>query len=267
MSSVATITVVGSVASSMIAANNMKGPAQAQYTPVDVGAEAAKALKANQDNLAGNEALSAQTNTFNQGQANSMMEQALPGWSKLQSSLMSTTQGLLTDPYNLPSDVQQNLERQAAEKGVSSGARGQFNQFSLLRDLGVNELQYGQSRISQAQGLSSLLAGTAPRVNPMSPMSMFVSPQEAIQQQQYTNTQQQAIQQGYNNSQAQLNNYKTQMINNSFQSALGMISGSGELDAATGGGGPSADQLNAPSGQGQPVPISSMLTGAEQANW
>ena len=225
MSSIATITVVGSVAGSLISANNMKGPAAAPYTPVNVGQQETAALQANQNNLGANEQLSAQTNTFNQSQANSMMEQALPGWQKLQSSLMNTTQNLLTNPYQLPSDVQQNLERQAAEQGVSSGARGQFNQFSLLRDLGVNELQYGQSRISQAQGLSSFLAGSAPRVNPMSPMSMFVSPQEAIQQQQYTNTQQQSIAQGYNNSQAQLNNYKTQMVNNSFQSAMGMIGG------------------------------------------
>ena len=182
------------------------------------------ALTATQDNQAQAQQVESATNTFQQGQANSMMEQALPGWGKLQSSLMSTTQDLLKNPYSLPDDVQQNLERVAAEKGISAGTRGQFNQFSLLRDLGVNELQYGQNRIAQAGNLSNLLASTAPRVNPMSPLSYMVTPGQETAALMQNNDYRQASE----NAQVGLSNYKTQLLmdaNSQYNAQLGSIWG------------------------------------------
>jgi hypothetical protein len=256
------VTAVGAVGS-MVAANQKKVPGAVQYQPVDVGKSASDAINANLDNQAKSNALISSANTFNQGQATSMMEQALPGWGKLQSSLMSTTQDLLKNPYDLPPDVQSNLERISAEKGISAGTRGQFNDFSMLRDLGVNSLQYGQSRINQAGSLSSLLASTAPRVSPMSPLSMMVTPDQAIGQQQYTNTQNQAIDQGYQNSLAELNNYKAQVMSNSFSqlsgAAMGVVGGAGKS-----GGGWGTTNVNQGTGAGTG---GSFSTAAASGGW
>ena len=225
MSAIAVGAVVVGAVGSMVAANQKKVPAAVQYQPVDVGKSASDAINANLANQDKINQLSSSTNTFNQTEANRMMEIALPGWTKLQSTMTSTAEGLLTNPYDVPADVQTNLERIAAEKGISAGTRGQFNDFSLLRDLGVNELQYGQSRISQASSITSMLASLAPKVNPMSPLSMYVTPAQAIDQQQYTNTMDQAINQGHANALAELNNYKAQVLSNSISSVTGAIAG------------------------------------------
>ena len=131
----ASITAVGGMVSA-----NQKKTAKPQYQQqLDWQAEQKKAIEGNLATLPDAEKLSAATNTFNQSESNRLMEQALPGWSKLQSSLMSTTQDLLTNPYELDSDTQSYLQKKAAEMGVSSGARGGFEKFNLLKDFGVTE--------------------------------------------------------------------------------------------------------------------------------
>ena len=176
----AAITAAGSIA----AAKMTKTPKTVTQAGINWQDEQQKAIEGNLATLPQAEKLSAATNTFNQSESNRLMEQALPGWSKLQSSLMSTTQDLLTNPYELDSDTQSYLQKKAAEMGVSSGARGGFEKFNLLKDFGVTSMQYGQQRINQAQSLTSLLASTAPRVNPMSQISMFVTPTQIAQAQQ-----------------------------------------------------------------------------------
>lgn len=192
--------------------NKKKAPATAPFIPVDVGDEQKKAVESNlgaQDDI---EQLLERANKFSQGQASSLMEQALPGFGNLQKKFMETSAGLLDDPYNLPKDVEQNLARLAAERGISAGTRGQFNDFSLLRDFGINQLQYGASRIGQAQSVFSTLAQLAPRVNPLSPMSFYVTPDTAIQTQMQNRVQQQAVQQGANNAQAAASNWNRQNL-------------------------------------------------------
>jgi len=235
--------VVGAVGS-YAASSRVRAPGAVQYQPVDPGAVASQTIDSDSANLAKANQLTSGINQFSQGQANSMMEQALPGWGKLQSSMTSTTEDLLKNPYDLPPDVQQNLERLSAEKGISAGTRGQFNDFSLMRDFGVNELQYGQSRINQASGLYQLLASTAPRVNPVSPMAFMVTPSEAIQQQQHTNDQNQAINQGNQNAIAAANNYRMQALSNSFAQIgsmgslfSGAVGGGSRGGGGSGGGG------------------------------
>lgn len=151
------------------------------YQTTDLTTEQKKATQANLAQEGDIEQLLARANKFNQGQATGLMEQAVPGWGKLSQKFLQTSDQLLTNPYDVPADVQANLTRIAAERGISSGARGQFSQFSLLRDLGVNALNYGQSRISQAQGLLQLVGSLAPRVNPLSPMSFYATPAQYAQ--------------------------------------------------------------------------------------
>ncbi len=156
-----------------------KGVALPPYQPVDLAKEQQGAINANAIAEGDIEALLARANTFNQSQASGLMEQAVPGWSKLSQKFLQNADSMISNPYDVPKDVENNLARIASERGISSGARGQFSQFSLLRDLGVNALNYGQSRISQGQSLLQLVGSLSPKVSPLSPLSFYVTPAQA----------------------------------------------------------------------------------------
>ena len=201
-----------------------KAAAGAAYqAPIDWQEEQRKALEGNLATLPKSEKLSAATNTFNQSESNRLMEQALPGWSKLQASMTSTAQNLMTNPYELDQDTQDYLQKKAAEMGVSSGARGGFEKFNLLKDFGVTSMQYGTQRINQAQSLFSTLASTAPRVNPMSPISMFVTPQQIASATQQQNSSNQQVAQSANNLQTQATMNQNQAIWGSVGSVAGSV--------------------------------------------
>ena len=218
-----------------------KASAANQVAPVDLQEEQAKAVEGNLANQAKIESLVSSTNAFNQSQATSMMEQAIPGFSALQSKLMATTNDLLTNPYDLPKDVQTNLERLAAERGVSAGTRGTFNEFSLLRDLGVNSLQYGQSRIRQAGGLAGIISSIAPKANVMSPLSFYNTPQQYIQNQQLTNANDQAVRQGAINAELAATNYQNAGIANAITGLAGVA---GSVDWGKLGGSQKTAKVN-----------------------
>ena len=238
------VAVAGGAYGAMSQASAAKKAARAsaanRVAPIDLQEEQTKAVDGNLANQAKIESLVSSTNAFNQSQATSMMESAIPGFSALQSKLMATTNDLLTNPYDLPKDVQTNLERLAAERGISAGTRGTFNEFSLLRDLGVNSLQYGQSRISQAGGLASLMASIAPKANVMSPLSFYNTPQQYISNQQMNNANDQAVKQGAINAELAAANYQNAGIANAITGLAG-VAGSvdwsklgGSQQAATG---------------------------------
>ena len=190
--------------------------------PVDLQEEQTKALDGNLANQKKINTLVSSTNAFDQSQATSMMEQAIPGFSALQGKLMATTNDLLTNPYDLPKDVQTNLERLAAERGVSAGTRGTFNEFSLMRDLGVNSLQYGQSRINQAGSLAGIISSIAPRANVMSPLSFYNTPAQYAANQQLTNANNQATTQGAINANLAAANYQNAGITNAITGLAGV---------------------------------------------
>lgn len=190
--------------------------------PIDLNAEAKKSLAGNIANEGDIEALLSRANSFNQDQNISLMEKAMPGYGELAKKFTSTASGLLDDPYSLPKDVEQNIARLAAERGISAGTKGEFNDFSLLRDFGINSLQYGQSRINQAQGITGLLASLAPKVNPLSPMSFYVTPGQQAQ----VAAGNQANQQASNNATAAANNYNDAGTWSAITSGLGSVVGS-----------------------------------------
>jgi hypothetical protein len=200
----------------------MKAPGAA--APIDIQDVQKQAIQGNIANQADIEKLVASTNKFQQGQALSLMEQAMPGYKSLTSKLSGQAEKLATSPYEVPADVQANLQRLAAEKGISTGRSGQAGQFSLLRDLGVNQLQYGQQNLQTASGLTSLLASIAPKVNPMSPMSMYISPEQALN----IAVGNKDREQGALNSQAALANAKAQVDANMWGQigSAAMVAGS-----------------------------------------
>lgn len=196
----AVVSAAGTVYSTESAKKSAKGGA-APYSAPSIADTQKEAIDANFQNQGSIEALINRGNSFNADQALSVQNKTMPGYSALAASLTNRAKTLADNPYDVPKEVQDNIARIAAERGISAGTRGQFNDFSLLRDFGVNELQYGQSNINQAQSLTGLLATIAPKVNPMSPLSFYVTPPQALANATGNSTQNQAIAQSSLNAQ------------------------------------------------------------------
>ncbi len=219
----------------------------AAFTPVDLQEEQRKAIGGNLANQEAIQSLTSSTNRFDQQQATELSEMALPGIGKLRSNLLKTSSDLLQNPYDLPPDVQENLARIASERGISAGTRGQFNDFSLLRDLGVNQLQYGQQRINQAGSIAGLVSSIAPKVNPMSPLSFYVTPGQSATVAGANNTGQQATTQAGNNSSTAASNFNTATWANLLSQATALGAGAiGKSIANRNAGGGGGADTSAP---------------------
>ncbi len=230
-----------SVVGGLVAKNNSKKSAGAEvpYSEVDLQQQQKDALAGNLASQGSIEKLLGRANSFQQGQALSLTEQAMPGYQELSKTLTDRATTLAKNPYDVPQEVQQNLERLAAERGISAGTRGQFNDFSLLRDFGVNQLQYGRENLSQASSITSLLSSIAPRVNPMSPLSFYVSPEQNAANTRDNNQTRQSIAQSSSNANAAAANANSATWGNLISGATGIGAGLFEnyMNKKSGGGG------------------------------
>jgi len=201
-------TVIGGVLGAF--ANKKRAARTAPFTPISqiTAPSAIDAGKVNKDTIDANltaqgglEQLLSQSNKFQQGQASSLLEQAVPGFGKLSQSILSNSQQAAEHPYDLPPEVQKNLSRIAAEKGIKVGSGGQTQQFSALRDLGTNMLDYGNQNFQHALSGLSTVTGLSPRVSPMSPLSFMLTPGQGLgvaQQNQQTQFDTQRVNAGIN---------------------------------------------------------------------
>jgi hypothetical protein len=176
-----------------------KAPGVAPYTPVSVSQASTDAANANLQSFGANSKLAAMTNSFDLSQQQQLLEKAIPGFSAIQQRLLAQVNTDLNSQDSLPQDVQDQIARYAAEKGVSRGTSGNFNGFSLVKDFGFNLVDWQNAKRASALNTLSSVYNMAPRVSPMSPMSMFVSPNAAL------TAQGQNSQMGFNSAQAGLN--------------------------------------------------------------
>lgn len=202
--------------------NKKQAPPTIPYTPVDLQEQQGKAVSGDIAALPDINTLLANSNTFQQTQANQLMNSALPGYSQFAQNLLGTSSQLAKNPYGIPQSAIDQLSQYAAENNIAggTGAASGFSNSNLLRSLGVNELQYGQNNLNSAMQALSVLTGTAPRVSPMSPLSFMVTPAQQIQNQTYTNTMQQQIAQGGANAQTAAKNWNTQNLWDSMAASL-----------------------------------------------
>lgn len=219
-----------------------KAKAGALAAPIDLTEQQGKSVTGNLKNETDIESLINRSNAFSQDQASKLMEQAMPGYGKLSSQLTQTASNDLAHPYDVPADVSANIERLAAERGISGGTRGQFNDFSLLRDFGVNSLTYGASKIQQAQSITGMLSSIAPKVNPLSPLSFYVTPGQQAQVAAGNTSALQAS----NNAGAAATNYNNDNLWGSVAGGIGSIAGSYFANAGSGGGGGPGGNVVAP---------------------
>lgn len=223
MSWAAVIGAAGTIGGALL--NKKSAPATAQYTPINPSQVTADSLNADLANQGTAQQLSGSTNAFNQSQATSLMNQALPGYSQFASNLTNTASNLAANPYQVPQSVVDQLTQYAGENNINegTGAGSGFSQSNLLRSLGVNALQYGQSNISTAMSALSTLTGTAPRISPTSPLSFMLQPSQVLAAQTNNNTQQQAIQQGANNAATAASNYNSSNLWDTLTSGQGSM--------------------------------------------
>lgn len=183
-------------AGTYMAARSQKKPQQAPG--VDIGQTLGDTISSNIANAPEAEYLARRTNEFNQNQNLALLEKAIPGygaWAKKQAATAdSYASGKISD------ETANNLTRLAAERGISTGARGQANDYSLLRDFGVQQQQQQQ----YSSNIMQTLAGLA-KVSPMSPLAMYATPSQGLQAATYNQGQDQSYlnaMNSYNNTQA-----------------------------------------------------------------
>lgn len=215
----AAISVVGGAISSNQTKKN--APKAVPYENVNLQDQQQAAITGNAEAEQNIETLLSRANNYTQKQAIDLMNQAVPGYSDFAKTLTETGQKKLDNPYALPDEVTNNLNRISAERGINRGTAGQTNQYSALRDLGVNMLDYGNQNFQQALQALTTVTGTAPRISPMSPMSFYVTPAQNAQVAAGNNTQNQAIAQGANNAQSAANNWANQNLWDSISKGAG----------------------------------------------
>jgi hypothetical protein len=214
----------GQLASGLLGRQN--SPEKAQLERVDMGASFSEGLGINEDNFDRINSLTGQADTATQERALKLMETALPGFSNIRDRLLSQVNKDLDNQYTLPQEVEDNLFRTAAERGIGVGTAGQTRNFSVMRDLGVNITEYSQmKRLSALQTLQQVV-GMTPRVNPTSPMSMFMNPNAVAQQRANENAMKFQNDQQYNNAVAATRNANAKLLADAVGGAIGTLSGS-----------------------------------------
>jgi len=198
-------------------------PETVELKQTDFQEEQKKSVRGNTDALPDIQELVSKTNKFSQEQATDLIEQAVPGFNDLQERFMSLSSNMLDNAFDLPPEVTENIERFAAERGINVGGRGQFQDFSLTRDFGINSLEYGMARQRQALNTFQSIVAQSPRINPISPASFFVSPQEQAQMTFQQNQANQKIAQGAANAKAAAKNQRASNILSTVGTIAGVV--------------------------------------------
>jgi hypothetical protein len=140
------------------------------------------------------------------------MEQAMPGFGAMQKRSIDSMNEDLDSQNSLPKDVQDRISRFAAEKGVTRGTSGNFNGFNLVKDFGFNLTDWKNASRARALNTMSSVFGMTPRVNPMSPMSMMVDTNTALNVAGQNNQMQFNSQQAGYNASAAASNYNNMLL-------------------------------------------------------
>lgn len=184
---------------------------------VDVGKSMGETFSLNQRYFNDAASYTSKVNQAAQKEALDLLEQAIPGISKVRNLTLSQLTRDMTET-GLPSETEAYLSQKAAEAGITRGTRGDFNKFSALRDLGLEHMKMTQFRRQMAVQSMQQLFGLTPRVNPMSPASMLLTPGTTLQVQSQNIDRRQA----YYNAQAQIDAQHKSNI-------MGAITGIAEL--------------------------------------
>jgi hypothetical protein len=114
-------------------------------------------------------------NEFSSEELLKMLERMLPGYSSLRDSITGTLASEVRG--EIPKDVENQLLRRAAEKGVTLGTSGsQFSSYDTLRNLGLTSLDISQRGLDSA----SRWLAAMPKAPQFDFTSMFFTPQQRL---------------------------------------------------------------------------------------
>jgi hypothetical protein len=119
------------------------------------------------ENLKNLPAASAFADKFNQlsgDQLNAALERMLPGYASLRDKSTSNISSMLRG--ELPTDVENLIERQSAERGIDTGTSGSdFGEFGAVRSLGLTSLELTQKGLDSAMRWIESSASRTPVYN------------------------------------------------------------------------------------------------------
>lgn len=165
----------GSVAGALIL-GDMK-PEIPKWLNVDPALEQGYAIAGNQRNLAAAAKLGADTNEELITQHLTALERLMPGFSGLNQQIIGNIASQARG--EIPQDVQNQMARQAAEMGVTTGTSGSdFDKYRQLRNLGLTSLQLTDQALNSAGRWMQTVTSGAPKFNFA---NMFISPEMQIQ--------------------------------------------------------------------------------------
>ena len=186
---------VGNIAGAMMPSAKLLPTASAN---VNLQQTARSAIDANTQNFGAQADLSKMQNDFSSTESRRMMEQAIPGFSQIQAKMLANINSDLSGS-GLDANTTANIQRLAAERGITRGTSGGFNDFNLVRDFGFNMVDHQNAQRAAAMNTLSSVYNMSPRVNPMTPMASMLSSSQAIQNQQYNETNRYANELQFNN--------------------------------------------------------------------
>lgn len=214
---------VGSLVGGLLGAGSK--PKIPAFTPVDAGAEQAKAIQGNLANFSSASELAAKTSAADQAALTEQLRKAIPGYDQIVSKASQNIQNQLAGEIN--PDVSAQVQRSTAAKAIAGGygASSGLGRSLTARDLGLTSMGIQQQGFGNALNYIQNQRATA-TAQPMSVSSMFLSPQQRIGTAQFNASG--AMQQG--NLQAQSNAMPDPMLaalGNSFQQFGGLAAGYG----------------------------------------
>lgn len=140
-------------------------PKVPKFNKVDFGKETEQMVAENTKNLPQVAAFAEEFNQLSSEQLQSALERMMPGYSSILKKGTQQVESLQRG--EIPRDVENLLERRAAERGVTLGygAGSDFGQNSLLRNLGLTSLDLTQKGMDSAMRWLGMAKSTTPVFN------------------------------------------------------------------------------------------------------
>lgn len=151
-------------------------PEKLDLIDIDPSQVQADTLRGNLRNLPEAERLASRVNAFNSDELLKTMEKMLPGYGALRDQVTGSLASMARG--EIPKDVENQLLRRAAERGITLGTAGsKFQSYDTLRNLGLTSLDILQRGVA---GAASWVQA-APRAPQFDVSSMFFTPQQRLQ--------------------------------------------------------------------------------------
>jgi hypothetical protein len=157
-----------------------------ELKPIDFAAEQKQAIQQNLAALEPATELAKKTTAAEQSQLEAQLRRAIPGYDQMVQQASQNIGAALKG--ELPTDVQQQIQRSTAGRALAGGFGGGsgFGRALTARDLGLTSLQLQNQGLAQAQNFIQQQRAFG-MVQPFSVSSMFITPAQrvgAMQQQQ-----------------------------------------------------------------------------------